>query len=229
MARRPSKLERERPDAAFRIDSEPNLARAIESLREADPDVIEPMLALAGMPPLRRRPTGLPGLAWIVISQQVSTASAAAIHARLQARFPDIHASALLEATDDDLRGCGLSAPKLRTLRALASAVDCGELELDALAVMEADAAREALTRVQGIGPWTADIYLLFCIGHPDVWPTGDLALQEGARLALRMRARPDAKRLEKIGRRWRPWRAAAARLLWAYYGARLLERKSGA
>lgn len=229
MARRPPKLERERPDIAFRILSEAHLATAIEALRDADPDAIGHMLTLAGMPPLRQRPAGLPGLAWIVISQQVSTASAAAIHARLQARFPDIHAAALLEANDEDLRGCGLSAPKMRTLRALANAIDGGGLDLDALALMDADAARDALTCVKGIGPWTADIYLLFCLGHPDVWPAGDLALQEGARMALRLRARPDAKRLEKIGERWRPWRAAAARLLWAYYGARLLAKKTGA
>ena len=229
MAKRPSKLECGTPARVSVILSEAHLDAAIEALRENDTETVERMLAVAGPPPLRKRPAGLPGLAWIVISQQVSAASAAAIHGRLETRFPDIDAAALLRASDEDLRACGLSAPKMRTLRAIANAVDSGALDLDALAAMDADAARAALTRVKGVGPWTADVYLLFCLGLPDVWPSGDLALQEAARMALRLRSRPDAKRLEKIGERWRPWRAAAARLLWAYYGAQLAARKSGA
>jgi DNA-3-methyladenine glycosylase II len=104
-----------------------------------------------------------------------------------------------------------------------------GALDLAAIERLDAEAAREALTRVKGIGPWSADVYLLFCLGHPDVWPAGDLALQEAARMALGLRSRPDAKRLEKIGERWRPWRAVAARLLWAYYGAVRAPARRGA
>lgn len=203
-----------------RILSDSDLALALEALRERDRDVVDRMLALAGPPPLRKRPAGLAGLAWIVVSQQVSAASAAAIHTRMQTRFPRFDADVLLATSDDELRACGLSAPKMRTLRALGAAVAEGALDIEALASMEADDARAALTRVKGIGPWSADVYLLFCLGHPDVWPAGDLALQEAARMVLRLRARPDPKRLERIGERWRPWRAAAARLLWAYYGA---------
>ncbi|MDP2354710.1 MAG: DNA-3-methyladenine glycosylase 2 family protein [Beijerinckiaceae bacterium] len=201
--------------------SDDELARALKHLQELDPKTVGHMLGICGPPPLRRRPGGLAGLAWIVASQQVSAASAAATHARMQTRFPDLEASMILLASDDELRACGLSAPKIRTLRALATSIAEGSLDLDALEHMEAESAREALTRVKGIGPWSADVYLLFCVGHPDVWPAGDLALQEAARLALGLRVRPDARRLEKIGERWRPWRAAAARLLWAYYGAR--------
>ncbi len=222
MARRPPKLELEKRETTLdRILSDDELARALMGLRERDPKAIGHMLESCGPPPLRRRAGGLAGLAWIVVSQQVSTASAAAIHARMQARFPDLQASMILLADDDELRACGLSAPKIRTLRAVATSIAEGSLDLDALEHMEAETAREALTRVKGIGPWSADVYLLFCVGHPDVWPAGDLALQEAARMALGLRMRPDAKRLEKIGERWRPWRAAAARLLWAYYGAR--------
>lgn len=222
MVRRLPKLEPEKMKTPpNRILSEGELTSAIQQLRDRDPDIIGPMLDACGSPPLRRRPGGLAGLAWVIVSQQVSAASAAAIHGRMQAAFPDLHASTILRATDDELRACGLSAPKIRTLRALANAITEGSLDLNALENWEAEAAREALTRIKGIGPWTADVYLLFCVGHPDVWPTGDLALQEAARMALKLRARPDAKRLEKIGERWRPWRAAAARLLWAYYGAR--------
>ncbi|HEY8578531.1 MAG TPA: DNA-3-methyladenine glycosylase 2 family protein [Beijerinckiaceae bacterium] len=201
------------------IETEADLALALAELRAADP-VVEAMIAVAGVPPLRRRVGGLAGLAWIVASQQVSTAAARAIHGRIEARFPGFDAAEIAAAGDDDLRGCGLSAPKIRAMRAISVALVEKSLDLDALAGLPADEARAALTQVKGVGPWSADIYLLFCLGHPDVWPVGDLALQEGARLALDLRKRPDAARLEKIGRRWRPWRAAAARLLWAYYGA---------
>jgi DNA-3-methyladenine glycosylase II len=85
---------------------------------------------------------------------------------------------------------------------------------------MEADLAHAALTALHGVGPWTADIYLLFCLGHADAFPSGDLAVQEAARIALRLRKRPDAKRLVKIAEAWRPWRGVAAHLLWAYYHA---------
>lgn len=230
MARRTSKLEPDTaPPAPARILTEGDLADALAALREVDTGPVGLMLDVCGPPPLRRRPAGLAGLAWIVVSQQVSAASAAAIHNRLQARFPDLQADQLLAATDEDLRACGLSAPKIRTLRAIAAAIAGGALDLAALERLDAEEARQSLTQVKGIGPWSADVYLLFCLGHPDVWPAGDLALQEGARLALRLRARPDARRLERIGERWRPWRAAAARLLWAYYGAARTDAKRGA
>jgi DNA-3-methyladenine glycosylase II len=116
------------------------------------------------------------------------------------------------------LKALGLSAPKIRTLRATADAVVTGTLPLDTLHRLEAEEAVEALTAVKGIGPWTADIYLLFCLGHSDAFPAGDLALQEAARVGFRMRARPDAAKLEKLARRWRPYRGVAAKLLWAYY-----------
>ena len=85
---------------------------------------------------------------------------------------------------------------------------------------MEADAAHAALTALHGVGPWTADIYLLFCLGHADAWPAGDLAVQEAARIAFDLRKRPDAKEMGKLAETWRPWRGVAAHLLWAYYHA---------
>ena len=91
----------------------------------------------------------------------------------------------------------------------------------------QAEEAIAALTSVKGIGPWTADIYLLFCLGHADAFPAGDLALQEAARMGFRMRARPDAAKLEKLARRWRPYRGVAAKLLWAYYGAMKAKREA--
>ena len=106
----------------------------------------------------------------------------------------------------------------MKTLKAIAAAIVSGAIAFDALAEMPAADAHAALCAVHGIGPWTADIFLLFCLGHPDAWPVGDIALQEAARIALNLRKRPDPARLTKIGERWRPHRGIAARLLWAYY-----------
>ena len=208
--------ERYRPGPP--IDCEDALKAAIEALAAQDSETIAHMLEIGGHPPLRKRDAGLAGLAWIVISQQVSTASANAIHKRFLERFPSPQASEILAASEDDLKACGLSAPKMRTLRAICEAVVAGALDFDSLHSMEAHEAHAALVAVKGIGPWTADIFLLFSLGHPDAWPVGDLALQEAARMALRLKTRPDAAKLEKLGERWRPWRGAAARLLWAYY-----------
>ena len=184
------------------------------------------LLAVGGPPPLRRREPGFAGLAAIIVSQQVSVASASAIFGRLEARVAPLEAARLAAATDEDLRGCGLSAPKIRALRAVAEAIAEGRLDLEGLSALDAEDAHRALVAVKGIGPWTADIFLLFCLGHPDAFPAGDLALQEAAKLALALKTRPDAARLERIAERWRPWRGVAARMLWAYY--RAVKTRSG-
>ncbi len=211
------------------IDSDEALAEAIAALRAQDAGTIDHMLDIGGVPPLRKRDPGLAGLAWIVISQQVSTASANAIHRRFLDRFPRPEASAILACDEVGLRGCGLSAPKIRTMRAVCEAITSGALDFAALPHMEAQEAHDTLIAIKGIGPWTADIFLLFSLGHPDAWPVGDLALQEAARMALNLRKRPDAAKLEKLGERWRPWRGAAARLLWAYYGGVKQRQKEAA
>jgi DNA-3-methyladenine glycosylase II len=122
----------------------------------------------------------------------------------------------LTTVSDLDLRNCGLSAAKVDTLRAVAAAI-AGGLDLAALAISPATDAHECLIAIKGIGPWTADTYLLFC-GHPDVWPAADVALQEAVKIALALKTRPSAKELVAIAERWRPYRAIAARLFWAYY-----------
>ena len=200
------------------IDCAAHLEAAVLALRDIDRDIIGAMLDLCGPVPLRQSEPGFDGLASIIISQQVSVASANAIFARLRAAFSPLSASAVLAAEEASLKACGLSAPKIRTLRALAQAIAQGELDLGGLASHSAETAHAMLIAVKGIGPWTADIFLMFCLGHPDAWPCGDLALQEAARLALKLDARPDAKTLDVIGERWRPHRAVAARILWAYY-----------
>jgi DNA-3-methyladenine glycosylase II len=136
----------------------------------------------------------------------------------LQARFVPLEAAEIARATDADLRACGLSNAKIRTLRAVAQTIAEDGLDLKGLGGLDAEDAHQALVAVKGIGPWTADIFLLFCLGHPDAFPAGDLALQEAAKLALNLKRRPDAARLERIAERWRPLRGVAARMLWAYY-----------
>src|SRR2546430_7240858 len=177
-------------------------------------------LSLAGRPPLRRRADGFAGLASIVVSQQLSTASAKAIWGRLEAALDPFDHVAMLRARTAKLKRAGLSAPKIRTLKAIAKAIDGGDLDLAGLVDRPADDAHRALTAVHGIGPWTADIYLLFCLGHADAWPAGDLALQETARLLLALETRPTAKEMGPLAEAWRPWRGAAACMLWAYYRA---------
>ena len=173
----------------------------------------------AGDPPLRRRPAGFEGLARVVVGQQLSIASAAAIWQRTAAACEPFEPVALLRLTDERLAGAGLSRPKIRTLRAIATACADG-LDLAALEGASEEEVHAALTGVVGIGPWTADIYIMFCLGRADGWAPGDLALQIAAQRALGLADRPGKDDMVTLAERWRPWRGVAARLLWAYYAA---------
>lgn len=208
------------------IRTEAELARAVTALTKADRRFAE-ALALAGRPPLRKRADGFAGLTAIVVSQQLSTASARAIWSRLESALNPLDHAAIARARPAKLARAGLSAPKIRTLKAIAKAMARGDLDLAALADMPADQAHQSLTAIHGIGPWTADIYLLFCLGHADAWPAGDLALQEAARLLFKLEQRPTAKAMQPLAELWRPWRGAAAYLLWAYY--RTAKQRDGA
>jgi DNA-3-methyladenine glycosylase II len=211
---------------SFFIHTEADLDTAIAGLVDADPR-FGAVLSRAGRPPLRRRADGFAGLASIVVSQQVSTASAKAIWGRLAAALDPLDHTAVLRARSLKLARAGLSGAKIRTLKAIAKAIDRGQLDLTALTDMSADEAHAALTAVHGIGPWTADIYLLFCLGHADTWPAGDLALQEATKLVLALKARPTTKEMGPLAESWRPWRGAAAYLLWTYY--RTAKQRDGA
>jgi DNA-3-methyladenine glycosylase II len=202
-----------------RIDTQADLEDAMKRLLQADPR-LWPVFELTGMPPLRRRSGGLAGLASIVVSQQVSVASAAAIWARLEAALDPFDHVSVARARPDRLRRVGLSAGKIRTLKALAKAERLGHIDLAGLADHPADNAHAMLTALHGIGPWTADIYLLACLGHADAWPAGDLALQEAYRSAFALEVRPTTKEMAPLAELWRPWRGVAARLLWSYYKA---------
>ena len=208
------------------LETDAVLKRGLLALAKADP-VMARLAAEGATPQLRKRPPGFEGLAWIVVGQQVSTASAAAIWGRLRAILEPATPETFLRLSDEGLRAAGLSAGKVRTLRAAATEILEGRLPLDQLHDLPADEAHDCLTRVKGIGPWTADIYLLFCLGHPDAFPSGDLAVQEAARLAYGLEQRPDAKTLTALAENWRPWRGVAAKMLWAYY--RTIKSREGA
>jgi DNA-3-methyladenine glycosylase II len=199
------------------IHTEADLDAALLALTRADPR-FQALIAAGGRPPLRRRSDGFPGLVAIVVAQQLSTASAAAIWGRIAAAFDPLEPDAILRARPARLARLGLSQPKIRTLKEIARAVKSGDLALAALSELAAEAAHAALTTVHGIGPWTADIYLLSCLGHTDAWPAGDLALQEAAKVAFALKTRPTAKEMDVLAEAWRPWRAIAARVLWSYY-----------
>ncbi len=204
--------------AARRIRTKADLREGVATLVGACPHLAR-VHAVAGAPPLRRRPAGFKGLARIIVGQQLSVASAAAIWDRLEARVQPFTAQELLAVPDRDLRAAGLSGVKIATLRGLAHALDDGTLDLDALTHAPDEIIHAKLTALKGIGPWTADIYILFCLARADAWSPGDLALQYAVRDALELDARPGLDEMVAIAEAWRPWRSVAARLLWAYYG----------
>ncbi len=207
------------------LNSQADLEDAIRALLKLDPR-LQPVFAVAGMPALRRREPGFVGLAHIVCGQQLSTASASAIWTRLSAAFDPFDHEALRRARADRLGRLGLSAAKIKTLKNLAREISAERLNLDALAEEDADAAHHTLVSLHGIGPWTADVYLLFCLGHGDAWPAGDLAVQEAVKTGLGLKARPAVKEMASIAEPWRPMRGAAAHLWWSYY--RAIKKREG-
>src|SRR6202789_423854 len=209
----------------FHLNSQADLEAAIRALLQQDPR-LQPVFAVAGMPALRRRESGFQGLAHIVCGQQLSTASAAAIWGRLIAAFDPLHHDAIRRARADRLGRLGLSAAKIKTLKNLAREIASERVNLDVLANEDADAAHHTLVSLHGIGPWTADVYLLFCLGHGDAWPAGDLAVQEAVKIGLGLKTRPTAKEMALLADPWRPMRGAAAHLWWSYY--RAIKKREG-
>jgi len=201
------------------LHTEADLQAGLAQLILADPR-LKPVAEKTGSFALRRREGGYAGLCAIVCGQQLSVASAAAIRARLFAAFMPFGHEAVRNARADKLKRLGLSAAKIKSIKEIGKAVARQRIDLTTVGNMDADLAHAALTALHGVGPWTADIYLLFCLGHADAFPAGDLAVQESARIAFGLRKRPDAKALTEIAQAWRPWRGVAAHLLWAYYHA---------
>ena len=207
------------------LHSQADLEAGLAQLVLADPR-LKPVAEKAGAFNLRRREGGYAGLCAIVCGQQLSVASAAAIRDRLFKAFDPFHHDTVRTARADKLKRLGLSAAKIKSIKEIGKAVAKGHIDLEAVGNMDADDAHAALVQLHGIGPWTADIYLLFCLGHADAFPAGDLAVQEAVRIAFNLRKRPDPKALTKIAEMWRPWRGVAAHLFWAYY--HVVKRREG-
>jgi DNA-3-methyladenine glycosylase II len=203
--------------ASSHLDTQADLDRAIKALIKQDRR-LRPILAATGMPALRKREPGFAGLARIVVGQQLSTASANAIWNRLSGAYDPFHHDSISRATATRLGKLGLSGAKIKTLKLLAAEIRSARLDLNALGEQDADTAHKALVALHGVGPWTADVYLLFCLGHSDAWPAGDLALQDAVRAGLSLESRPTTKEMIALGEVWRPFRGAAAHLWWAYY-----------
>jgi DNA-3-methyladenine glycosylase II len=200
-----------------RIETLEHVYHGLDALCAADPRLVR-VREKAGEVPLRLSEPGFRSLASIIVSQQVSRASAEAIFGRLVRLVDPLTAEGVLAAGADIFREAGLSRPKQRTLLALADAVANDGLDLHHLCRLDAGKAMRALTAVHGIGAWTAEVYLLFAAGHPDIFPARDVALQTAVGHALAIDPRPGEKALIGLAETWSPWRGIAARLFWAYY-----------
>jgi DNA-3-methyladenine glycosylase II len=199
-----------------RIATPEDVSRGLDALCLLDPR-LETVRAMAGAVPLRLSEPGFRSLASIMVSQQISRASADAIFGRLIRLLDPLTPKAVLAAGGDVFREAGLSRPKQRGLIAAAQAVEDG-LDLHHLCGLDAHEAMALLTAVPGIGPWTAQVYLLFSAGHPDIFPERDVALQSAVGHALGLAPRPGHKALGLLAESWSPWRGVASRLFWAYY-----------
>jgi len=199
------------------ILDEAALARAVSRLAKRDHDLAR-VVGEYGRPPLWEREPGFETLVLIILEQQVSLASAAAVHARLLAAAGEVTPARLARMSDEEVRAAGITRQKSVYLRDLARLIVEGELDLRGLERMGDDAARAELTKVKGVGAWTAEIYLLRALGRADAWPAGDLALAIAAERVKRLASRPTTPELIALAEAWRPWRSVAARILWQFY-----------
>ena len=199
------------------IESRAKLRRAIRALAKQD-DAMALALEQVGFPEPRDREAGFATLLRIIVCQQVSNEAGAAIWRKVEGRLKDVSAEKVGRVREATLRDCGLSRPKVRYARALAHAVTKEGLDIDALADAADDEVFARLTAVTGIGAWTAEIYLMFALGRPDIMPGGDLALAVAAGRLLGLPDRPKPAELVALAERWKPHRTAAAIMLWHYY-----------
>ena len=195
---------------------EDTLRLACETLTERDIALARAYTEI-GVPSWRVQPAGYATLARIIAFQQISTKAAAAIWGRVCDQLPALTAEAVLAADEDALRASGLSRPKIRHMRSIAEAIVAGALPIHTLADLPLDEARAALTAVKGIGPWTADVYLMCAAGQLDVFPRADVGLMESYRILRADDDRLDAKRFQQASDAWAPYRAVAAHLLWGW------------
>lgn len=210
-------------DPPLPLDAD-RLRAMLDTLAAGDPD-LRRALARVGYPASRQRDPGFATLLRIILAQQVSTASAAAIWRKLEAALQGKVTPARLLALDDAaLRAAGFSARKAQYARGLCAGVTTGALDIAGLALLEEEAAIDTLVALRGFGRWSAEIYLLFALGRADVFPADDLAIQIAIQRLRGLAARPGGKLARELAEPWRPYRGAAAVFLWHYYGAATLD-----
>ena len=189
----------------------------LDALASRQPEVAV-ALAKVGYPEPRIRPRGYKTLLRTIVGQQVSVAAAASMWGKLEAELgEDFTPACVLKRDFDTLRACGLSRQKQGYARSLCELVEAGELDFDGLPSDDEEAI-ELLTRIKGIGRWSAEIYLLFAEGRPDIWPAGDLAVQEGVKRLLGLEERPAEKATRALAEDWSPQRGAMAIFTWHFY-----------
>jgi DNA-3-methyladenine glycosylase II len=194
-----------------------SLAQGARALARVDADLAG-VLERHGPPPLWGREPGFATLVQIVLEQQISLASGRAAFGRLEGAAGRVTPRRVAGLTERRIRAAGITRQKASYVHGLARSVVRGELDVDSIALLDDDAARAELVKLRGIGPWSADIYLLMALGRRDVWPRHDLALASAMREVKRLRSVPTPERQLEIAEGWRPWRAVAARLMWHHY-----------
>lgn len=202
-----------------RIDTPEGVAWHLDALVALQPR-LAPMREAVGVVMPRTNPKHFAGMAKVICGQQISVQSAAAIWGRFS-QIPDaLDPQTYLLLDEDTVRAAGFSRSKFLTLRAVSEAVASGELDFAQLDTLPGDEAIARLVALKGIGPWTAEVYLLFCAAHPDIFPAGDLALLKAAHQGLGLDARPTIKEMITIAADWSPHRSVAALLFWRYFAA---------
>ena len=199
------------------LRTEEDLATGVEKLILKHPPLV-PVAEVAQPLILHTHTPGFAGLARVIIAQQVSTASAAAVYKRFTRYIKPLTPIGYLDAGENTWIEIGLTRPKQRALKEVSNALVSGELDLSEIPEMDVDEAIRQLTSIKGIGPWTAEVYLLMCAENPDIFPATDLALQEAIRMAFDLEKRPDEKATREIASKWTPLRGFAANLFWSYY-----------
>jgi len=197
--------------------SQKSLLDGISYLARIDTDLAKVIFEL-GNPPLWSRDPGFPTMIHIILEQQVSLASAKAAFSKLKESVTRLTPKRFLEFTDVELREIGFSRQKTAYCRELSKAILKDELDLGELSRLDDTSARIKMMKIKGIGPWTADIYLLMVLLRPDIWPAGDIALAKATQKIKNLSSKPTPEMLYEIAVQWKPWRAVAARVLWHYY-----------
>lgn len=200
-----------------RIKNESDIDFALEKLKELDPALI-PIINSVDHVPLRLSKDGVEGLTKIVTSQLISRAAADAIWLRIETGLGEINEATILSQSEDELMALGLSRAKAKTFRTIAQASASNAISFVELSRLPADKALKELMSLKGIGRWSAEVYLMFCCGHYDFFPAGDIALRSAAGEIFYQGERPDEKEIRALSQRWSPYKSVAARLLWSYY-----------